>query len=278
MNPERDETVPWPGLFPSTLLTLAASFGALLLNVAFFRSGMDQLAARALALALALGAAGAWAATSVPPPHEERLGLRRPRATAALWCLLLVPVVLLASEADNVVRSLLPVVEEADFSFPSETSFWVVLLLLRVGIEPPLYEWFFRGVLLQGIREQLGGATAIAGSALLYAIFEVASRGALTPNQLPMFSSALVLGLALGYTRIATRSLLAAIVLHAIANLVGIGSLAFAEAVPVAGFNGPGSHTPLWILGAAGVSCAIAVFGLEQLRNAPERAPGPSDI
>lgn len=278
MNPEQDEAEPWPGLFPSTLLTLAASFAALLLNVALLRSGMENMAARALALSLALGAAGAWAASSVPAPHEERLGLRRPRLLALLWLIFLVPVVFLASEADNLIRSLLPAAEEASFTFPSETSFWLILLLLRVGIEPPLYEWFFRGVLLQGIGEQLGRVTAVIASALLFAVFEVASRGALTLNETPMFCSALLLGAALGYTRVATRSLLAAIALHAGANLVGIGGLIFADRVAIAGFNAPGDHSPLWILVAAGGSCAVAVFGLEQYRNAPERTPAPDDV
>ena len=71
-----------------------------------------------------------------------------------------------------------------------------------------------------------------------------------------------------GIARHKTGSLLASVFVHVGVNLAGVLGLAYAEAVPIRGYNAPGSHTPAAVLVPAALS---VVLGLALL--ARQRAP-----
>jgi hypothetical protein len=129
-----------------------------------------------------------------------------------------------------------------------------------VGIVPVLEEWFFRGVLQQGLVARLGAPAGVAATATLFAL---AHGGAMSAQSyLALFAQSLVLGLALGFARQATGSLLASILLHTGVNLAGVLALAFAQTVPIPGYNAPGPHTPAWMLAASAASVAVGAWAL----------------
>ena len=76
------------------------------------------------------------------------------------------------------------------------------------------------------------------------------SRSATAPGSSPQAWGALVaqtllLGLAFGYARHRTGSLLAPILLHVGVNGMGVAAMAAAAVIAIPGYNAPGAHTPL---------------------------------
>jgi len=93
----------FPGPFAAAFLTLAALFTTILMVAALF-GDLPLIAAAGIGQVIGMGGIAALAARRVPAPHEERLGLRgfTPRLLVPLLCLL--PIVIVVSELDNVVR------------------------------------------------------------------------------------------------------------------------------------------------------------------------------
>jgi hypothetical protein len=83
------------------------------------------------------------------------------------------------------------------------------------------------------------------------------------------FAQALLLGLALGYARHRSGSLLAPMLLHIGVNGTGIAAMAATAVVAIPGYNAPGAHTPLVILVPALASVALGTWMLSK-----ESAPG----
>lgn len=225
----------------------------------------------AVGLCLGFGGVGTIAARSVPPPADLRLGLRGLALRFALPIALLLPAVVLASELDNLVRPLfpelpLPEVAEDSAQDPevarlAALEFVITLVLLR----PVLEEFFFRGVVQQGLVASLGPVAGVIQTALLSGL---ASGGLALPFGPDRAASAAVqaafLGVLLGLLRHASGSLLAPIVAAVAMSAAGVVFAALlAEAVPIPGFNAGEGHTPLWILGACAVpvalGCALAL-------------------
>jgi membrane protease YdiL (CAAX protease family) len=169
------EPRPFPSPLQAALLTLLASFlGAVVLTVAMRL--VTPMAAAGLAAVVGIGAAGALGATSIPPPHAERVGLRGLRPRQWLPLLMLLPVALLASEVDNVVQSWLPppdapeVAQQVRERLPTDAGLALVeTLVVAVGLVPVVEEWFFRGVLQQGLVGSLGARAGVVATALLFA-------------------------------------------------------------------------------------------------------------
>lgn len=269
---------PFPTPFQAALLTLMGSFfaGAVLLVASEW---MTPTAALGLGTALGLGAAGALGATNIPRPHGARVGLVGLRARQLLPLLLLLPVALVASEIDNVVRVFLPppdapqVAQQALDRLPTHTGLAVIeTVVVVVGLVPIVEEWFFRGVLQQGLIASVGVHGGIFLTALLFAMGH-GSPGVSPQSWAALVAQALLLGLMLGFARHQTGSILASIVLHVGVNGLGVLALAAPALIAIPGYNAPGDHTPLWLLLP---SVASVVLGTVLLaRETPPPIPDP---
>lgn len=262
---------PFPGALQAILYTVIGSaLAALLLGTT--ASWLGVAAAAAIAVALGLGSAGALVATRVPPPHGERVGLTHlnSRYLAGLACLL--PIVLLASEADNWVRVAVDLpAPMGDRTEPSEPLLWIETLILLVGLRPLVEEWFFRGLLQQGLVLRYGAAAGIVLAASLSALHRgILSLG--TPSMWPWMAQTWVLAVSFGYARWVTGSLLAAVLLHATASFLGILAEVYQTQVPIAGFNAPGPHTRPDVLVASAASVALGARLLARHRAQQSRA------
>lgn len=269
----------FPGPLQAALLTLLASFMASLVYVAT-QDALTPTAALGLASVAGIGAAGALGATNIPPPHAERVGL-----VGLAWrqlppLLLMLPVALLASEADNLVRALAPppdapeVVQQALEKLPTDTHLALLETgIVVVGLVPVVEEWFFRGVLQQGLVARMGAWGGIVTTSLLFALGH-GGPGLSGPSWAAVVAQSLVLGLAFGFARHVSGSLLAAILLHVGVNALGVAALAGGPQLAIPGYNAPGPHTPLPLL--AGAAAALALGALWLRRSSPARRALPA--
>jgi sodium transport system permease protein len=271
---------PFPSPLQAALLTLMGSFfaGTILIVASEWAT---PTAALGLATVIGLGAAGALGATSIPSPHGARVGLRSLRARHLVPLLLLVPTAIVASEADNLVKLWLPppdapqVARETLEKLPTDTSLAVLeTLVVVVGLVPVVEEWFFRGVVQQGLIANLG----VPGGILLTALFFAMGHGG--PGVSPQSWAALVaqtllLGLVLGYARHATGSILGSIFVHVAVNALGVVALAAPQVLSVPGYNAPGAHTPAWVIGPSAAAVALGLWLLSR-ETPPEVPPAPT--
>jgi len=241
----------------------------------FFTTGIAVLisdwatptAAVGIATVLGLGGAGMLGAVNIPPPHAERVGLRGLRRQQLLPLLLLLPIALLASEVDNNIGLLFPapdaqqVVQETIDKLPTDTSLSVLETgIVAVGLVPVVEEWFFRGVVQQGLVASMGAVGGILATALFFALGHGAG---LSPQAWgALVAQTLVLGITFGYARHRTGSLLAPILLHIGVNGMGVAAMAAPLVIAVPGYNAPGTHTPLSLLLPAIVSVTVGAWML----------------
>ncbi len=259
---------PFPTPLNAALLTMMG---------VFFTSGIAIMmsewttptAAVGIAAVLGLGGAGLLGATNIPPPHAERVGLRGLRAQQLLPLLLLLPIALIASEVDNVIGLIFPapdaqlVVQETLDKLPTDTRLSVLeTLIVAVGLVPVVEEWFFRGVVQQGLVASMGAAGGIFVTALFFALGHGAG---LSPQAWgALVAQTLVLGITFGYARHRTGSLLAPILLHIGVNGMGVVAMAAPLLIAVPGYNAAGAHTPLLVLLPAIVSVAVGAWFLSK--------------
>lgn len=90
-------------------------------------------------------------------------------------------------------------------------------ILSSVIAAPILEEVFFRGLVFESCRERMGRGGALLMSALLFGAIHI------VPVQM---INAFVVGLILGYVYLKTRSLLAAIIIHAVNNAIAYATMA----------------------------------------------------
>lgn len=257
------EEPPLPSPIGATVLTLLAWFTAVL-GWALLEDVGPGLAL-AVGLCLGFGGVGTLAARAVPPPADLRLGLRGFAPRFALPIVLLVPAIILASEIDNWVRPLFPsnpVLDSAALD-AAETRFGALeAVITLVLLRPVLEEFFFRGVVQQGVVAHLGFPAGLLQTALLSGL----ASGGLTlfagPDRAASAAAqAFFVALLLGALREGTGSLLAPILAAVLMQSAGIAFAAAAERFPVQGFTGPpGEHTPLWILAACAAPVAIGCY------------------
>ncbi len=259
---------PFPTLLNAVLLTLMGAFFTTAIAI-MVSSWATPTAAIGVGTALGLGGAGMLGAANIPPPHAERVGLRLPSRRQLLGLLLLLPIAILASEIDNSIAALVPapdaqqVVQETVQKLPVDTSLATAeTLIVAVGLIPVVEEWFFRGVLQQGLVASLGAPLGVFGTALLFALghgagLSVQAWGALV-------AQTLLLGLVFGYARHRTGSLLAPILLHIGVNGMGVAAMAAPTVIAVPGYNAPGAHTPLLILLPSIAAVALGIWMLSR--------------
>lgn len=253
----------FPGPLAAVLLTLAAYFTTTIMFAAFYEP-LHIIAAVGLAQVVGLGGVAALAVRRVPAPHTERIGLRgfSPSLIVPLLCLL--PVVIVVSEFDNIVRLALPPpppeVSEAMENLAELTridSMYAAIqtTLVAVGISPVVEGFFFFGVVLQGLIARMGRIRGALLTAVLYSITHFPASGA-SSDAIVASASGLVVGLLLALARLATGSLLAAMALAGAFAAIHIAATEGSQAVGIAGFNAPGDHTPLSIV----VPCGLVVL------------------
>jgi hypothetical protein len=274
------------GAFGITVLALFTHL-ALLFIFAGLGGGGPLRLAEAFGLVAGFGGIGTLAARQVPPPQAERLGLRGMRMQFLLPLLLLLPVVLLSSEVDNLVRALLSraqgpeVAELGEKLSPAGALELLEGAIVLIGIRPVVSEWFFRGVVQQGVVAQVGVGRGIALTALLYALS--LSEGTVGTSfafwvaaTLSEFVNAIAYGLARHYS----GSLLAPILLHVALTASGSLALGLATRFPIPGFNAAGLHTPIQFLmpAAASVAAGIALLGRFARRSPKATAPASPSL
>jgi membrane protease YdiL (CAAX protease family) len=270
-----------PAPFPGPLAAIWLTAGSWILTafvLAAFVEPLGPIAALGLAITIGLGVTGTLAARRVQPPQAERIGLRGLAPRLLLALLLLVPLALLASEVDNIVRTLMPAAEalKPPEGMPEAQAFAtglsaVEMAIVLVGLAPVVEEFFFRGVVQQGLVALGGASRGILGTAILYAL----GHGNLISAPAGWVSAtlgSLLIGAVLGYARLVSDSLLAPILLSMAIAGTGLLSVQLVERFPIPGFNAPGDHTPVvWLLPAA-VSVAL---GLALLVREGRLAPPP---
>jgi membrane protease YdiL (CAAX protease family) len=269
------EPRPFPSPVQASLLTVMGLFlsGAVATAVA---NWMSPTAALGFGTAIGLGVTGALGAASIPPPHGPRVGLRGFAWRNLLPILLLVPTAFLASEVDNVMKALLPapdaaqVVQDVLDKVPTNTELSLLeTSVVAVGLVPLVEEWFFRGVLQQGLVANLGPRFGILLTALLFAFGH--GLGESPQSFAASLAQMSVLGLVLGYLRYATGSILPSTLLHAAINGLGVVSLAMPAAIAIPGYDAPGAHTPLALLVPSLLAVSLGLWLLA--RERPEPVP-----
>ena len=262
------------GHFPGPLAAFAIAFGAWFATAALIvlmRDPADPkigIALIGIGQAVGLGAVGTLAARSVPEPRPLRLGLQGFAPRWVLPLLLLVPISLVVSELVNVAELLFPppdapevarrIVERVDTTTPISTLETAIVL---VGISPVVEEWLYRGVLQQGLVAHLGRARGVLVTAALFGLAH-AEPTLSAASTLAIFVATLPLGVILGAVRLATGSLLAPMLVHAAYNGLALVMLACADAIPIAGYNAPGAHTPLVYLIPAVVAVTLGMVSV----------------
>ena len=267
---------PFPDPRSALVLTIGAILATALMAVVFI--GLGAIAAIGLGHALAVGAIATWAARRVAEPQAERIGLRGFDLRLLPLILCLVPIVLLARELDNVAADASPELAE-----PAETRAdapvddagagagagagesgesgedplgldidlddpWTIAqaFVIYVGIAPVIEEFFFRGVLQQGLVARLGLVRGVGLVALLFTLFHLPVASSV-PRLLMRLLSSFGMGAVLGLVRLATGSILGSILLSSLWAAIGILSFALEDDVALPGMNVEGTHLPLGV-------------------------------
>ncbi|MDX1648880.1 MAG: CPBP family intramembrane glutamic endopeptidase [Myxococcota bacterium] len=261
---------------PSPLAALALTASAWLvarLALELVAAGGGIALGLAVGLTLGLGALGTVAARAVPPPADRRLGLAAPEPRSMGWLLLLLPLPLVLSELDNLVALGLGRPEPAAETAEADGLDAVEWGLLLVGLRPVLEEFFFRGVLLQGLVSALGRTRGVLVDAALFAVLRGSFFGSVFAAA-SMGGQAFVLGLLLAGLRLASGSLVPGIGLQAAVAAIGLTVASWGAAPRIPGFNAPGAHTPPEVLAPALLAVAA---GAAPLPPIPREPPSEGD-
>jgi uncharacterized protein len=154
--------------------------------------------------------------------------------------LCLIGFVVVASEADNLLRYFCPAPEWL-YSLMADIITSGFSSILSLGVVAPLSEEIlFRGIILKGLLSRYSPTKAILISAILFSLFH------LNPYQ---FFAAFVMGLFWGYLYFRMKSILPCILAHSISNLLVV--LASVGSIHIPGFSLPDTSTevifqPLW--------------------------------
>jgi membrane protease YdiL (CAAX protease family) len=251
-----------PSPVGATVLTLLA-WVTIILGWALLEEASPSLGL-AVGLCLGFGGVGTLAARAVPAPADRRIGLRGFAPRFALPVLLMAPAIVLVSEIDNWVRPLFPrgpALEAVAASGGGRYAAFEAVITL-VLLRPVLEEFFFRGVVQQGLVAHLGFPAGLLQTAILSGL---ASGGLLLVAGPDRAASAAAQGafaaLLLGTLRQGSGSLLAPILAAVLMQSAGVAAVAAAERFPIQGFTGSsGEHTPLAILAACAAPVALGCF------------------
>ena len=222
-----------------------------------------------IAQAVGFGLVATLAARRVPAPQAARLGLGGLALRYLPIVAMAAPFAIVASELDNWLALAFPgpeseLIDEALARARDLTTLAIVqAAIFRIGIEPVVTEFLFRGVIQQGLVAYLGRPTGVILTAALS--LDLAAAIATGGSPVSNLVLSMLLGIALGYLRIGTGSLLAPILVRATWNAMMLFGLVFAEQFPVSGFNTfNGDHTHPALLGAC--SACVVWASIELIR------------
>jgi len=278
MSAEAVQPKPFPGLLMACVLTLVAGLARFFWWPAV-RLYADSLAATAITCALGFGLVGVLALPQVARPWAARLGLILPAPRWHLVTLLLVPSLILVMEFQAFLRHALGrpssagIYEWSHLLIDSSAGGAWLGPVLWFGIAlPVLYEWFFRGVVQQGLVERLGERGGVALTSLLYTAGFVGRGRASLAVALTVLLSVFLCGILFGLVRRASGSLVPAALLHVGHNLLWILLIANVASLPIPALTVPGRRLPAIIVLPALVSVAA---GLWLWRRTPRVPSGP---
>jgi len=180
--------------------------------------------------------------------------------------------VIVTSETDNLLNYILPMPEVFRNVFETlmaEQAF--VLAIFAIGIIPALTEeLFFRGLILDGLKNNYSKRKAIIISAFLFGVIH------LNPWQ---FYGAFIIGLISAWICIETNSILLSICIHFFNNVLYTITVRYRELIPVKGFNAnfitPVEFQPLWFdlsgLAILVIGTIMLIKGIKRLKQTPDR-------
>jgi membrane protease YdiL (CAAX protease family) len=227
-----------------------------------------------IAQALGFGLVATFAARRVPSPQAERLGLSPLALRYLPLVVMAVPFAIVAREFDNWLSIPFPSTDPDGLQHALEQVQTLTPLaitqaaIFRIGIEPVVTEFLFRGVIQQGLIAYVGRFTGVLITAALS--IDLASALATNGSTVSTTVLSLLLGIALGYLRIGTGSLLAPILVRATWNGMGLFGVVYASEFPIPGFNTFGDHTHPVLLAACS---ACVVWAAIELRRALQMQP-----
>ena len=259
---------PFPTPLNAVLITMMGAFFTTAIAI-MVSTWTTPTAAMGIGTVLGLGGAGLLGAANIPPPHAERVGLRVVSRRQLFALLLMLPIAILATEAARTVGAFFPapdaqqIVEQTVEKLPVDTDLAVIeTLVVVVGLVPVVEEWFFRGVIQQGLVASLGATGGIVVTSLFFALGHSADIS--VQAWAALLAQTLLFGLAFGYARHRTGSLLAPILLHVGVNGLGFVAMAAPELISISGYNAPGAHMPPWILAPSAGLVALGVWMLSK--------------
>lgn len=152
------------------------------------------------------------------------------------------------------------------------------LVIVMVGIAPIVEEFFFRGVIQQGLVLRMGMLRGVAFAALLSTLARPVNV-ADPPRFLAAALAFFVLGWGLGIVRIATQSVLGSMLLASTWAGVGVAALALQGEMDLPGMNVEGTHLPgiVTLVSAVLVGWAGWTLYQEALRRFDASKGGPSE-
>ncbi|MFI5314299.1 MAG: type II CAAX prenyl endopeptidase Rce1 family protein [Myxococcota bacterium] len=251
MIPEQDpEPRPPLSLEFVFVLALLAPLGHLLWVILLGQIGMRLIiSAMGMGALVTYGGLFALCASRFRLPPSRQLAFVTAPASAWLAVLFLAASVVVTSEIDNVVKSLLPPPLMPAQLPEVPPYFGAALALVQIGVFPLVYDVFFRGVLQPIATTRIGVIPGVILSALLSG-FASAFLPAVTALGLWALVPALLNALILCILRQSAGSLWPVLALSSLWGAVQI--CANYQVFGLAGFDAGGAHTPaIWVAGAA---------------------------
>lgn len=246
------------------LLALVAPLLHLLWGIMFAGIGFKLPEAQdGMAALVTYGGIFALCAARFRQPPARQLGFVAAPPSAWLAVLFLAPTLVLTSELNNVLNSLLPPAPvPAAALVPPQRFTGPALAVLVIAVYPLAYGVFFRGVLQPLATARLGVVPGVLGTAVM-AAFGSAFLPALVTGSLLARSPLLLDALVLCVLRQCAGSLYPALALEALWGAAGVA--ASYQLFGLAGFDAGGAHTPgPWVAGAT----ALMLVGLALCRAA----------
>jgi uncharacterized protein len=195
-------------------------------------------------------------------PWREALPLRRfPPAVLLPMVPALLGMIILVSDADNLIRSVLPVNRFFQELFASLSDLSIPGVVLLVVVAPLTEELLFRGLILTAFLPRYGMNRAVVYSAILFAVMH------LNPYQA---SVGIAMGMLLGWLFVRTRSLWPCIIAHGLFNAHAPVArwLSDHTTIHIQGFIAPMMNPavvefqPTWLDGLGAVLLVVGVLGI----------------
>jgi len=166
--------------------------------------------------------------------------------------------IIISSEINNVLEYFLPMPEFLQEAFETMlVNKYIIIPVLFVGVAPAfIEEMLFRGIILNGFKENYSHKKAIIVSSLLFGIVH------LNPWQ---FVTAFIMGMVSAWVCLKIKALTLSIYMHLFNNVAAVFIIKTRDIVLIKGFNtepSEQSFQPLWfdILGILLVAIGIILF------------------